>query len=289
MNPTDTAPQIELRDPNDLRPHALIKPMPRWAKDTDEWQAFVADIRSRGITTALVILQDGTLIDGETRRRAAVGLKMVTVPCQVIPQDVAAQTILQHLLLRRNLGKGALAYVGYPLIEASHEEAKARALDCLKRGDAPGSHSVADGAKRVEDLAAQLGISLALFKQAARIREIFIEDPEFKDEMEPRILDTVDPVGLGAAIAGYAGRKATNGKAKGKRANEELSLFTDAWSGLGKRFGYWEKMDTDNRERSLGVIRKTVSAMPKDLLKVLKRAIKTAEKEAKATSAPVTA
>lgn len=270
---------IELRDPNDLRPHPLIKPMPRWEKVTPEWAAFVQDIRERGITTPLVILQDGTLVDGETRRRAAVRLNMTQVPCQVIGDDVAAQTILQHLLLRRNLGKSGLAYVGYPLIQAAHEEAKARALECLKRGDTPVRQSVPDGAKRVEDFAESMGVSERLFRQAAQVREIFLEDPEYRDEMEPRILDTVDPVGLGAVIAGYGGRKATNGKAKGKRAEEQLELFTEAWSGLGKRFGYWGRMDTDTRERALPVIRKTVAAMPPELRDELKRAIRAAEKE----------
>ena len=256
--------------------------MPRWEKETPEWAAFVQDIRERGINTPLVILTDGTLIDGETRRRAAMRINLVTVPCHVIAEDVAAQTILQHLLLRRNLGKSALAYVGYPLIEAAHEEAKARALERLKRGDSPVRQALPDGAKRVEDFAESMGISERLFRQAAQVREIFVEDPEFRDEMEPRILDTVDPVGLGAVIAGYAGRKATSGKAKGKRANEQLELFTEALGGLGKRLGYWDKMDVENREKALPVLRKTVAAMPADLRDELKRAIKAAEQDAKA-------
>jgi len=281
MNPTDThPPAIEYRDPNDLRPHPLIKPMPRWAKGTSEWDAFVQDIRTRGVTVPIIILKDGAVIDGETRRRGAIAAKREKVPCEVASDNEVAQTILQHLLLRRNLSKGALAYVAYPVVEPAHKEAQARAIQNLRTVDplSPVRHSVPDGAKRVEDFAVELGISERLFRQAARVREIFDEDPEFRDEMEPRILDTIAPVGLGAVIAGYGGRKATNGKAK--RTEEQLELFNEAWSGLGKRFGYWGKMDTDTRERALPAIRKTVAAMPPDLRDELKRAIRAAEKEA---------
>ncbi|MFO1461244.1 MAG: hypothetical protein U1G08_17810 [Verrucomicrobiota bacterium] len=279
---TNKAAERETRDPADLRPHPLIKPMPRWAKGTPEWEAFVEDIRLNGIKVPLGIQADGTLVEGETRRRAALALKLQTVPVEVIPDDEVAQTILRHLLLRRNLGKSALAYVGYPLIEAAHEEAKERAKAQLRRGDSPVRQALPDGAKRVEDFAESMGISERLFRQAAQVREIFVEDPEFRDEMEPRILDTVDPVGLGAVIAGYAGRKATSGKAKGKRSNEQLELFAEAWTGLGKRLGYWEKMDAENKDKVIPILRKTVSAMTPELRDELKRAIKAADQDAKA-------
>lgn len=283
MNPTTETPQIEMRDPNDLRPHKLIKPMPRWEKGSPEWTAFLEDIRTHGIQTPLIITSDGQLIDGETRRRAAVAVRLESVPCEVIPPLTAIRTVMRQLLLRRNLTKGGLAYAAYPIFEPAHEEARQYALSCLTRStDTPSPHSVRDVPKRVEDFAAEMGVSVRLFQQAARVHEIFCEDPEFRDEMEPRILDTSDPVGLGAVIAGYGGRKATSGKAKGKRAEEQLELFTEAWSGLGKRFAYWGKMDVDARERALPVVRKAVAAMPPDLRAELRRAITQAEREEKA-------
>lgn len=268
------------RDPHDLRPHPLIQPMPRWAKDSDEWRAFVADIREHGIREPLKVVGD-LVVDGETRRLAAKQLKL-NVPTEEVPADEALAVIVRNLLLRRNVvSKSALAYLAYPLMQPAHEEARERHLARLKTGGAATKGHAVAIAPQLDDFADQIGVGVSLFKYAAKIHEAFAADPALKAELEPSIL--VDGAGLGGIVAGIGGRQATRGKPKGRQA-EQLELFSEAWSTLGKRFGHWARMSVDVREQALPALRKTVAAMPPDLREELKRAIRNAEKEEKAAA-----
>ena len=81
---------------------------------TPEWEAFVEDIRLNGIKVPLGIQADGTLVEGETRRRAALVLKTPDRLVEVIPDDEVAPDNSPPPSIAEEPRESALAYVGYP-------------------------------------------------------------------------------------------------------------------------------------------------------------------------------
>ena len=55
---------ILLRDPADLRPHSLVKSLPRWQKDDPRFYGLCEDIKANGISTPLRITASGQVLDG---------------------------------------------------------------------------------------------------------------------------------------------------------------------------------------------------------------------------------
>ena len=268
---------ITHRAPKDLRPHALNKRMPRWNRESDEWLAFVQDIQDRGIQVPIRITEKGEVVDGETRRQAAIALNLAEVPCVVVPAHEVAATLLQELQLRRNLTKGQRAYLLVPLMEPVLAGATQRRTANLRKGAAEpapeGEHALHSAA----EYAQSLGFSRDLLDQARRLHTAFADNPELRDQFEPQILDFDSPIGLGACLAGIAGQKAT--KDTERRTGAQLELFTDAWGTLGKRFTYWTKLDEDERRKAVLVLRQTVKDMPADLRAELKKSMAAAERE----------
>jgi ParB-like chromosome segregation protein Spo0J len=265
-----------LRDPNELRPHPLIKPMPRWAKDSDEWRAFVDDIREHGVREQIKVCGD-LVVDGETRRLAAKQLKL-QVPVEEVGEDEVLAIIIRNLLLRRNVvSKSALAYLAYPLMKPAHEEALARHLARLKTGNRETiPHAVRDGGK-IEDFAEQIGVGERLFQQAAKIHELLAEQPDLRTETEESIL--VGGSGLGGILAGFAGRESTKQKPKGDKG--AFGRVEEALKATMHRWKDWGRIPDDKRNQALALIRRNVTAMPEDVRAEVKRAIREIEKAEK--------
>lgn len=200
------AHRIESRAPQDLRPHPLIAAFPRWDRESDEWAAFVEDIRRRGIQNPIEITAGGEVVDGETRRQAALVLSLPSVPVRLAAQDEISTTILQHLQLCRNLTKGQRAYLAVPLLDGARAEGLARRARQLKHG------ATEDGRENPVFESDGWGFCRRLLGQARELRKLFDADADLRAEWEPKVLDPHDPVGLGAAIAGIAGAAATEGK-----------------------------------------------------------------------------
>jgi len=124
--------------PQNLEPHPINRRLPRFARESSEWKAFLDDIDARGIKTPLKITENRKVVDGETRRQAAVVLgpnRFSVVPCVVVEDDDVLATIASEIALRRNLGKGARAYLVYPMVKDLLEEAKRRHLENLRTGN----------------------------------------------------------------------------------------------------------------------------------------------------------
>jgi hypothetical protein len=269
-----SAHAITLRCPADLHPHELNRRMPRWQPDSDEWLAFLADVKEHGVQVPLRITAHNEVVDGETRRLAAKQIGIASVPCVVVPPDEEAATVIREIQHRRNLTKGQRAYLIAPAL-AYLADARERQVLGLRKGQAPGTPSVFN-----PDLYARsLGFSRDLLEQAQRLHAEFEHDEELRAEFEPRILDFEEPIGLGACLAGIAGRKATLDKPRSYRADERLHLFKEAWGVLGKRFNYWEKLGDEDRREVVPILRQTVASMPVDLRAELKRALTAAERE----------
>lgn len=267
------------RSPAELRPHPMNS-MPRWHQDSDAWLAFVEDIRQHGIRVPLQVTTRNEVVDGETRRLASLVVGLAEVPCVVVADDEVTECFTRELLHRRNLTKGQRAFLLLPHLDDLVEASRRRRANNLRRGaHSPSVDQSTLGEETAELAARRFGFSRDLFFQAKRLHEAFAAEPELREEFEPRILDLDDPIGLGACLAGIAGRLSTKDQEKRHRADEQLELFSEAWTVLGKRFDYWTKLGDDDRRRVVPVLRQTVAAMPYDLRVELRKAITAADKE----------
>ncbi len=241
-----------------------------------EWGAFVEDIRAHGIRSAIRVTAAGVVVDGETRRRAALDLGLAEVPVVIVDEIEAIQIILRELCLRRNLTKGQRAYVAYPLLKPAHEEHMARRLQNLQKGQCfPETDRIGFGGKKgsVESFAAAFGMSADVLQQAAKIHALLEAHPELREKYEGAIFDADRPAGLGAVLAGIGfelerprkaglGHPHTGGRPTS--VGRQLELFTSAISDLGKRWEYWEEFDESVRAAHWAAVRSEVAEYPAD-------------------------
>jgi len=306
ITPPMTTTSIETRDPAQLRPHPLVKPMPRWSPDSPEWAGFKRDVQEHGIRHPLLITADDLIVDGETRRLAAKALGLPTVPCQVIGDDEIATIILRELALRRNLTKSQLAYLAEPLLQDAFCEAESRRLANLKRGaKPPDAHSVRSG-ESLSDLATQIGVSHRVLQQSHELHEFFrdptkrpitdrsghtSEDVTLREFFEPRILMVEDPedatgsrpYSLGAALAGIKQildqeRKEAGGQKHGggkpAKTEEQVRLFARVFRDFSTRAKYWGGWNDETRLEALESVRPVLEKLPEDLLGRITRLIR---------------
>jgi len=226
--------QITVVDPKQLTVHPIARDLPELADDDPDFLALLENIRLLGVEYPLDIDGENQILDGRHRWRCAKRLGLTAVPVIVRAQEEAAQIILTSLALRRHYTKAALAYSILPMLTGDTEKG-------LLTQRAPSQVVQAQ----------RLGISRTLFQSALRVHEMFAEDPDYREKMLPRILR--DGLGLGAVIAGYAGRKATNGKAKTTR--DGLCLFVETWEEEQQRFRLFELFTPDEQTRFWGHVR----------------------------------
>lgn len=271
------------KDTADLSIHPLAKLKPEWATDSASFTCLVNDVRERGIIIPLLIDREGRIIDGKMIFRVAKQLQLAQVPCMEVADDHIPAAIIGSLVQRKHYTKSALAYLTYPLMQPAYEAARKRRIENLKKAnDLPKSPLETSGT--VDAFAESCGIGRNLFFEAKKVHKLFAKDADFKAAMEPRILaepiggehENKRPMGLGAVIAGWAGREATlNGD---REDRQQLELFTDGLDKLQKRFGYWDQFSGSQKIKARAVIRETVAAMPEDLREEWLTAIKQANK-----------
>ncbi len=264
--------KIELRDPHDLKPLAMVKAMPRWGKDSNEFAGFKDDIRDNGIKHPLLITQDGKVVDGETRRQAAVAMQLPEVPCQVVADDEVREIIVRELCRRRNLTKCQLAYLVAPLLEEAFMEGRRRRMENLRKGQQIPVAAASGNGNSAYEWAALLGFSRDLMDRARWLQEQFEQRPDLREEFEPQILNFEKPMALGAAKAGVGflltqakrseiGEFHTGGKSKD--AARQLQLFTGILENTITRWDYWRKFDEKIRAEHFKQVRVKAAALPK--------------------------
>lgn len=283
MNQTETTPpttdnhQVTMRDPADLRIHPILAAMPRMAEDSTQFGALADDIGARGVIEPLKITADDQIVDGRHRFLAARRQQLPLVPTMLIEDEDILGTVLATLIHRRHYSKGAIGYIAYPLLKEAHEEAveasRAKITENLKMGkNANVSRQRlgdAVGAKRVEDYAFQLGISLETFQRAARVHDIFNDNPDFKADMEPQILDPDRPVGLGRVIAGFGSFVVTNGAER--HSSKPVDNLVQSFAGIERRLKHWDDWSEEQHSLAQKEFRKTVAALPLEACKVMEK------------------
>ncbi len=273
----DTKMKIEIRDPQDLRLHALHKkyiPEPdKGASRTGqeaEWHAFVDSIRAGGIIEPLIITPDGQVMSGGRRWRAAKQLQLVEIPCIVRSEESAALIIVETLLHRRQMTRGAAIYLALGLLKEFVEAAESRRLANLRRGTKTGenplklpkSQSGTSGTvdETVDELCARFGVSRTEFYRARQVREIFEKHADIKAEWEPKLLS--GDKNLWNVLSAVGGAGADQSKRAEGVASSQLMLAFDPLEQQGK---LWDTLTTDTRDKILDKWRATASKIPAKL------------------------
>ena len=271
--------EIQFIDPKDIYEHKLLKRLPPLAADDPSVLAIAQSILDLGrIEEPLKVTERGELVDGRRRMAAARRLKLETVPCLFVTDTEVPLLILAQLAARSHFTKGQRAYLAYPFIEDAHEEAKRRNLERISCGGLKGvvSYSIRNGQTTVV-FAEQLGVSRELFDQAAKVHKIFEENPLYKEQMEPKIMDPDDPVGLGAVIAGFTGQQATKG---GKRhETNRWSRLRDGFASIKKWSPFWSDLEAPDQMKMATLIRETIDKMPDGLRSLIAKEINRKERE----------
>jgi hypothetical protein len=188
-----------------------------------------ADIQARGIDQPLCVDPQNRIMDGRRRWLAAKVAGLAQVPCIRKDEDEAPAIIVAAVVHRQQWNKNQLAYLTYPMVAELHEKARVQKGEVWRRNfrkclETSVRQQKASGEKRVEEIAAVVGVGERTFRDAARVREIFEQDPVYKAEMEPRILAQDSTLLLWHVVAGYGGMKETKGQPK-RRCTEEIRLL----------------------------------------------------------------
>ena len=178
------------RDPGSLRPHGLADLVPEMRPA--EWQAFLDDIRERGILEPLHLAPDErTVLDGRHRLKAAHALALAQVP--VRPVDLAGRSELEYLirsaLHRRHLSDDQRAVLASRLaaeLAGQGRRRRARGAAQARWGSARGpaattGHEAAQGAPRSREVVAEsFGVPIRKIRTAGALETVA---PQLSDEV----------------------------------------------------------------------------------------------------------
>jgi hypothetical protein len=122
-------PRVVMRRVDELHEHPDAAIVPDLS--SEDYARLLEDIRARGIVTYLEILEDGTVLDGRNRLRAARELGLEQVPCLVINLTAGEHPVERMIvvaLLRRHLATSQRAALAAELdtYAASRTAAKER-------------------------------------------------------------------------------------------------------------------------------------------------------------------
>jgi hypothetical protein len=236
----------------------------------------VEDIRAHGVLSPLKVTVDGQVIDGETRRLAAIAANLQEVPCQVVPESDAAQIILRELNLRRNIAtKSQRAYLAAPLIREIAERANASRGDRFKNpNDSSRLSSGQSGDTEFGKISEAHGFSIPTANRASKLSRLLDEHPEFREQAESAIFHPEEPAGLGGVIAGIQSRLAAGyrerdfgivqGGGKPAEVGRQLELFTETVTTAAKRWEYWSALTPDLKRDHWAKIDSTLASLPPD-------------------------
>lgn len=244
----------------DLADHPILAHIPVWERAQPEFQALVESIRERGQDYEVLIDSERRVVDGRNRRNACAVLNE-KVRCRMINEAEVAEIALSCLVNRRNLPKSALAYLAAPLLKPAIDEARERKMAMLRQGDSPSSTEWTTGT--VEDLATTLGFGRSMLFYALDLHKKFAVKAELREQFEPRILS--GELGLGAALQAIAGKESTEGKKKPIRQVDQLIL--QGFSDLRNRFGGWQKLEAQKRDKVLAQVCVETAEWPEDVAK----------------------
>lgn len=267
-----------------LRVHPEVLASPGYT-GLPEFETLCMSVAEIGVIDALLVHCTGELdVDGTGAEWADVvagrhrflaaelaiqnGLSPV-IPCTETTTPV--RTLIKRTLLDRwHLTKGARAYVVWPLIAGEVEENKERVKGNLKKGRTRLPTELAVG-KTIAQHAQENGFSDELLNQARQLHEVFATRKDLREEFEPGILS--GDTGLGAALAGIAGKTSTEGKAR--KDAPHVTLLGRAFKDLRNRFDQnrWQAMPAEDRALAESAAVECVLTWPEEVRARLRKAL----------------
>jgi len=269
-----------------IRAHACIKHIPQWPDNGPRMEALRRDLQATGLCQPVQMTAKHEIVDADSRERwrAARMLQMACIPVAIVPEEQVFSASISALVHRRHHTKSALAYLVWPMLKTALEESRFRRHENIKKGQCFPDSALSALSGNAEELAEHYGIARHFIFDAKKVHELFAKDHAYKAQMEPRLLaepiggehEQHRPVGLGAVIAGYAGKRNEDGIAK----KGQLELFTGGFETLFKRFMYWTGFDPSARRKALEKIRADMDKLPPEQCDDLADMLRTIAKEA---------
>jgi hypothetical protein len=261
--------KIEQRDPQDLRLHPLQKKyIAEPDKESAEWVSFV-DAQSaagpEGIPP-IFITDNGQIMEGGRRWRAAKQLGWPEIGCQARPEEDAAALIVESLLGQRNLQRCVKVYIAITMLEEFVESAEHRRLlhlrNKVKTLEKPLSSNLTKP-DSLRALAERFGTSHESVRRAKQVQEIFSNHPDIRAEWEPKLLS--GEKNLWNVLSAVGGAGADQSKRGDGVAAAQLEFWNSPFDGLKNALPAWTKLDEEKREAVLNDWRKTAKKLPQDL------------------------
>ncbi len=259
--------KIELRNPFDLVLNRFQKQLPDPDKASPQWQSFVESVRAGGVREPVDITKAGQVIHGKSRFLAARAANLDEIPCIVRDEAEAALILVESLIHRRHMTRGAALYLVLPLLKDFIESAENRRLANLRRGTktiekplkSPKGSTLPIG-EDLSDLCQRFGVSIRVFNQAVMVMNLFAKKPELKKDLEPQLLN--GEKNLWNVLSAAGGEETDQG-------GRELGVAAGAFNGFRKAGAVWKKLSRAEREEVENKWREQAAALPQDLRNAL--------------------
>lgn len=232
-----THPHLTALDPcaDGIRPHRCIAHIPQWPDNSSRMEALRRELMTSGLCQPVQMTAKHEIVDADSRERwrAARMLQWPGIPVLIVSEGQVATACLNALVHRRHHTKSALAYLAWPILEMALAESKERRLQNLRKGQQTPDSGLSRLSANAQELAEQHGFDRTLIFDAKKVHALFAKDPSYRAQMEPRLLcepiggehEANRPVGLGAILAGYEGKKNED---KARVNHAQLDLFSQA-------------------------------------------------------------
>ena len=264
MSPTTiTRPTESNRSLIELTIHPAIAGMPRLAQDDPRYLAMKATWAETGFIPPICITEAGQIVDGRHRYWFARDMAMSTIPVVEVSSHEVASIVISGICGKNHTTKGQRAYLAVPFMQGAFEEVQLRRLATLQSGGKQKFTQLPDA----EGLATRLGISVEILKQARRLHAEFQKSPDLRAEFEPRILAAEDPIGLGAALAGIAGKVSTENKPRGETRNTALHNWGVAWKNVCAAANRgWSRWSAEEKGEASETLAREITQLPDEAL-----------------------
>jgi hypothetical protein len=257
------------RETHALRLHPLHRTIPKADKKSPEWRALLSSVASGGILYPLLGTADGQIMDGAWRWEAAKTLDLPEVPYEVRDESDAATIIVESLLHRKQMTRGAAVYLALRLLPEFVQSSEHRRLANLRRGSknreiplkVPKRSNCASGENwadedndsNTEEFCLRWGVARRTIVQALQVTRYFEANPDQKAELEPQLLNGEKNLWN---VLSYVGG------AEADQSERGFKLLVSSFNNLRLGAGTWNDLTRSEREKLLATWEKTSAEFP---------------------------
>lgn len=257
-------PTVLFKDPFELRLHRLQRLLPDPDRKGTEWPAFVDAMQAAGPREIppIIITPDGQVMDGGWRLRAAKELEWPQIKCEVQPEERAGVLIVETLLHRKQMTRGAVVYLALRFEQEFVASSETRRLSNLRKGiktreiplKSPNCSNCSS--ETVLALCQRWGIAERTYHQARAVFQLFSKRPDLKKELEPQLLSGEKNLWNVLSAAGGADTD---------QSGRILGVFKAGLRSFVKYGDEWKKLSREDRKAIEAKWREDAAALPQDL------------------------